>query len=283
MGLEVVEAEDGVQALRAVGSRQFDALVVDLYMPGHSGLEVVQAAQAKDPNLQAIILTGGATVESAIEALRSGVCDFLTKPLESLAVFEHSLRRALEHRELLEENARLFEEIQRLAVTDPLTGLFNRRKLTDALENEIERASRYRRPLSAIMIDLDGLKAINDTYGHPVGDRMLQEVARAIRSVVRKVDVATRIGGDEFFILLPEADLWHAARVANRVLECIRQIRVGEGGITASIGVAEWRAEVAQPEAFVAEVDQALYRAKGEGGSCVWAWNDADAANEATG
>ncbi|GAH47286.1 unnamed protein product, partial [marine sediment metagenome] len=118
MGLDVHQAANGQEAIDAVNECEFDALVLDLYMPEHTGLEVIDAARKIDPDVQALILTGSASVETAVEALRAGVYDYLTKPLESMTSFELALSRALERRYLVKENKRLFEEIQRLAVTD---------------------------------------------------------------------------------------------------------------------------------------------------------------------
>ncbi|NIN70319.1 MAG: diguanylate cyclase, partial [Anaerolineae bacterium] len=200
MGLRVVEARDGCEALEAVKRQSFDALVLDLYMPGASGIEVLEAGSRIDPEVQTILLTGNASLETAVEALRAGAYDYLTKPLDSLTVFELALTRALEHRHLLQDNARLFAEVQRLAVTDPLTGLYNRHKLNEALAAEVERAQRYGRPLALIMLDLDNLKRVNDSLGHPAGDEVLKQVADIIRQEIRRVDIATRFGGDEFLV-----------------------------------------------------------------------------------
>jgi diguanylate cyclase (GGDEF)-like protein len=266
MGLHVVEARNGAEAVRTLKEGGFDVLVVDLYMPELSGLEVAQQARAIDPKMQTIILTGSASLETAVEALRAGVYDYLTKPLESLASFELSLTRALEHHYLMVENARLFSEVQRLAVTDPLTGLFNRRKLDETLELELERSKRYSRPLSAIMVDLDLMKQVNDRLGHPAGDLVLKDVGQAIRSQVRKVDVVTRYGGDEFFVLLPESDFQEALAIARRIREGIRQVSAGDTPMSASTGVAKWKPDYNTPEAFLQAVDAALYQAKGQGG-----------------
>lgn len=272
MGLTVVEAEDGTQAIAALQEYPFDVIVVDVYMPGATGLEVFHSARRVDPDIQAIVLTGSASVENAVEALRGGVYDFLTKPLESLAAFELTLARALEHRHLLRENARLFSEVQRLAVTDSLTGLYNRHKLNENLEIEVERARRYGRPLSMIMIDLDGLKAVNDSQGHQAGDTVLQQTAQAIRSQVRRVDSPTRYGGDEFVVLLPEANGEEAERVARRIGARIGAIRVGGAAVSASIGVAEWTAQFPSSKEFLASSDAALYEAKrtGRGRVAIW-------------
>lgn len=269
MGLSVTELVDGKQAVEALQREKFDLLVVDLYMPGFTGLEVVQHALARDPDLPAIILTGAATVETAVEALRSGVYDYLTKPLESLSDFELTVNRALEHRRLILENQRLFSEVQRLAITDPLTGLYNRRRLDEALAAEFERARRYKRPLSMIMLDMDSLKTINDTYGHPAGDTALKLVAEAIRRQIRRVDLPARFGGDEFIVLLPEVEHGVAMRIAERIQTQLRPKQPADDMFTVSGGVAQLQAEHATAEDLLRTVDRALYRAKRDGGDCL--------------
>jgi two-component system, cell cycle response regulator len=269
MGLTVVEVDNGSRALEAVAAHPFDVLVLDLYMPGATGLEVFQAARRTQPEIQAILLTASASVETAVEALRQGAYDYLTKPLESLATYELALTRALEHRHLLRENARLFQEVQRLAITDPLTGLYNRHKLAEALETECERAVRYGRPVSMIMMDLDDLKLVNDTHGHPGGDVVLQKVAEAIRGHIRRLDLPTRYGGDEFLVLLPETSLVDAERVAQRISYEVRKIRAGELPVTASVGVVDWGPGYRSSQEFLRAADQALYQAKRHGGGAI--------------
>ena len=262
MGLDVHQVANGQEAIDAVNEREFDALVLDLYMPEHTGLEVIDAARKIDPDIQALILTGSASVETAVEALRAGVYDYLTKPLESMTSFELALSRALERRYLVKENKRLFEEIQRLAVTDSLTGLYNRHKMQDSLETEVERAKRYSRPLSIIMIDMDKLKVINDTSGHAAGDEALKLVARSIQRSIRKVDLGTRFGGDEFVVLLPEADREEAAAVAKRIREAILAVEFESGKLSVSMGVVQWHSGFETSKDFVHAADEAMYLAK---------------------
>lgn len=270
MGLNIVSAKDGEAALGLLTEHEFDVLIVDLYMPGYTGIEVFQEARRLDPDVQALVLTGNATVETAVEALRAGAYDYLMKPLESLAVFELALTRALEHRHLLRENKRLFKEVERLAMTDPLTGLYNRHKLNEALGAEVERGLRYERPLSVIMIDLDDLKGINDRFGHPKGDEVLAKVASGIKREVRRVDIATRYGGDEFLVLLPEADQEEAQKVAHRISDAIESIGTqGDRSVSASIGIAQLQHKTKTPQGFLHSVDQALYEAKRAGGGCI--------------
>lgn len=267
MGLEVDQVPNGKEAIEAFKHGQYDALVVDLYMPEFGGLEVIEAAREVDPDIESLILTGSASVETAVEALRAGVYDYLTKPLESMTEFEMALSRALERRRLIKENQRLFEENKRLAVTDPLTGLSNRHKLQEKLNGELERASRYGRPLSIIMIDMDELKAINDTLGHPAGDEALIMVARAIERCIRKVDLAARFGGDEFVIVLPEADISVAVSVAERLHQEVAKLKLEDRTLGISLGVASWKKTYTTPEIFIDAADRAMYLAKrSEGG-----------------
>ncbi|NIS80278.1 MAG: diguanylate cyclase [Anaerolineales bacterium] len=266
IGLEVVEVEDGQKAVEALKKESFDLILVDLYMPKYTGLEVFQVAHEIDPDIEAIILTGSATLETAVEALRIGVYDYLTKPLESLAALELAVNRALAHRHLKMENARLFKEVQRLAVTDQLTGLFNRHKMDEVLAFEVERAHRYDRPLSLIMIDLDGLKRVNDTHGHSAGDEVLKLVANGIRNEIRTVDLPTRFGGDEFVVVLPEANLEAATQVAKRICALITNTKFMGELISISAGVAQWTPRYPTVEGFLAAADQAMYEAKRAGG-----------------
>lgn len=266
LGLEVEQAADGQKAMAAVGANDYEILVVDIYMPGASGLDVLKRGRERDPDLQAIVMTAYATVNNAIEALRAGAYDYLVKPLDSLEAFDLSLRRAVTFRGLLRENRRLFTEVQRLAITDALTGLFNRRKLDSELELELERVRRYGRSLSTIMIDLDNLKHINDAYGHQAGDEVLRRVARVIQNQIRKIDIPVRYGGDEFLILLPEANLKDATVLAERIAARCQDLAYGDDTISFSLGVVEWGPAISSTEDLLYEADQALYEAKQAGG-----------------
>lgn len=169
------------------------------------------------------------------------------------------------------ENARLFSEVQRLSITDQLTGLYNRRYFSQQLDAEFQRARRYQRPLSLIILDLDHFKQINDRYGHLAGDLVLQEIADLVNSEVRESDTVVRYGGEEFAIILPETGERQAARMAQRICESIRNhLTVTDGGtairITASLGVGTVNGETIEDSGeFVRQTDQALYGAKQQG------------------
>jgi diguanylate cyclase (GGDEF)-like protein/PAS domain S-box-containing protein len=164
------------------------------------------------------------------------------------------------------ENARLYSETQLKADTDELTGLKNRRSFFEMGSREIERAIRFKHYLSALMIDLDNFKEINDNYGHPVGDRLLKELAEVFKSKLRNVDLIARYGGDEFIVLLPENDITAATDVADRICHSIEKIRIettqGKARVTASIGVASLDKDMTTLSALVEQADRALYNAK---------------------
>jgi len=159
------------------------------------------------------------------------------------------------------DNARLFERVRHMAVSDPLTGLANYRRLLDVLENETERTDRSGRPFAVLLLDLDGLKAINDSYGHLVGSRAICRVADILRIHCRAIDTAARYGGDEFALVLPESQEDEAHRVVNRV----RQVMANDDEpprLSASIGMAVYRGDGERIEKLLAEADQQLYAEK---------------------
>ncbi|HEX5541710.1 MAG TPA: diguanylate cyclase [Micromonospora sp.] len=176
------------------------------------------------------------------------------------------------------DNVRTHDEAQRLALTDPLTGLWNYRYLKTAIRREIERANRLERRLAVLALDLDRFKDVNDTHGHAAGDQVLAEFARRIRAVVREVDVAFRQGGEEFVVLLPETDTRGGAIVAERLGSAIRNTPVMVRShsaaqdtatspvlVTVSVGLAVYPDHATTPQQLLDAADEALYAAKAAG------------------
>jgi len=167
------------------------------------------------------------------------------------------------------ENAQLFEEMEKLAITDSLTGLYNRRYFFAYAENEIERSKRYNKNLSIIMMDIDHFKKINDNFGHQIGDQVLKEIADICLAILRKVDVMCRYGGEEFVVLLPETEVTNAAHAAERMCTAISSLRLksekGDVSVSVSIGVAEMEKSRGSFEKLLAAADAALYSAKETG------------------
>jgi diguanylate cyclase (GGDEF)-like protein len=166
------------------------------------------------------------------------------------------------------ENVGLHEQVQRQAVTDELTGLFNHRRFVETLESEAERARRFNQPVGLVMVDLDDFKAINDTYGHQQGDEVLRRVAGLMRTYSREIDAPARYGGEELAIVLPQTDLSGATRLAERLRAGIEALEIprlsGSGSmrVTASVGVAALPESAEDVERLIAAADAALYEAK---------------------
>jgi len=173
------------------------------------------------------------------------------------------------------DNVRLHEEARRLSATDELTGLANFRAFQSTLRHEVDRASRFDRPVALLMLDLDNFKAVNDTFGHLPGDAVLAEVARRISGCVREVDSVARYGGEEFAVILPETEAEGAAVTAARICAAVRDRPIAEEvavpiSVTISIGVAAVPSDAATAEALIGAADRALYEAKHAGRDQWW-------------
>ena len=177
-------------------------------------------------------------------------------------VFNDMVGRLRRSREELAERNR---ELERLSVTDLLTGLHNRRYLIEAFEKEIQRADRHERPFCVLMIDVDRFKQYNDVHGHLAGDQVLVAMGQVLRDATRDLDVLARYGGEEFIALLPECDQENALRAAERIRSRLGREPFEHGPVTISVGVAEFPTHGETPAAVIGAADEALYEAKREG------------------
>src|SRR5439155_666814 len=175
------------------------------------------------------------------------------------------------------ENAGLFAELQRTAITDPLTGAYNTRFFHEVLGRETARAERYTTPLSLLMIDIDSFKVVNDTFGHVVGNKVLSQIAILLKQAVRNTDFVFRCGGDEFGVALPGTNLEGAMRVAEKILhkvesaDILTSLGYTAAPVTVSIGLSEYH-RGSHFETLVAEADQALYASKRSSKNCARAF-----------
>jgi diguanylate cyclase (GGDEF)-like protein len=175
-----------------------------------------------------------------------------------------------EHVSLALSNMKLRETLHNLSIRDPLTGLFNRRYMEESLERELLKAKRYSRPLGVIMIDIDHFKRFNDTYGHEAGDLVLRELGVFLQNRIRLTDIPCRYGGEEFTLILPEADIALTRQRAEQIRQGVAAIRVKIQGqtlaeITISQGVAVFPGNGQTGEEILRAADEALYRAKQQG------------------
>ena len=218
------------------------------------------------------LLSGGKRLGVINLTDRAGDQSFTASDLDWLKLFAPYAAAALEKIDLHEKAQRF----QLLAITDPLTGLLNRRYLEERFTQEIERSKRYQFPLSFVMMDIDSFKSFNDTFGHQAGDEVLRETAHCIRRSLRNFDVAARYGGEEFIVVLPETDVTSAMILAERLRKAVEQHFMGERSrhpVTVSIGVSSLSKTLQNRHQVIRAADQALYAAKKRGKNCVVVYN----------
>lgn len=363
-GYQTAVAATGAEAVAAAEQAMVSLALIDLMLPDMTGLEVMARIKAISPLTEAIILTGHASMDTAIEATRQGAYSYLLKPYQMddlLRSIHHGIERQQAQEEILRlasfprlnpspviefdaggdvtyvnpaaeklfpgletaglshpllsglkdmiaelrqskrqeeiaheteageatyelhisyieeadlvrvyvlditQRKRAEREIHILATTDSLTGIANRREFSLILGNEVSRARRYGMPLSLVMYDLDHFKQVNDTWGHDVGDAVLQGVTRLVRQNIRTVDIPARWGGEEFMVLMPQSGLSAAASAAEKLRQAISLHRFDKvDSMTASFGVTEF---VPRDDfnSLLKRVDDALYRAKERG------------------
>jgi diguanylate cyclase (GGDEF)-like protein len=370
-GYEPSVATGGAEAIAAAEQEKFSLVLIDLMLPDMPGLDVMERIKAISPLTEAIILTGNASLDSAIKATGQGAFSYLLKPYQMddlLLNIRHGVERQQAQEEIrrlasfprltpiqvIEVNSsgevtyanpaaeKLFpdlntsslnsrawshpflnglsefnelqqgkqtdmisevkvgteagqatyelhthyiheldliriyalditkrkmaeEEIHLLATTDSLTGIANRREFTAILEREVARVKRYGKPLSLAMFDLDYFKRVNDTFGHDVGDNMLQAVTGLVKKSIRSADVVARWGGEEFMVLMPESDMQAAEKASDKLRLAIAGHQFDTvGKLTASFGVAAYEPQD-DVNSLLKRADDALYRAKDKG------------------
>lgn len=260
-GYQVRTAHDGEEGLAAIISFDPDLIVSDIMMPRMNGYELARRVR-ENPQTRfiPIILQTAAGSRAEDQRLGSevGALGFITDPTD----LDLLLARA---RTLLDFKSYL-DTCEEQASTDHLTGLANRRRFERQLEREVARTARHGRPFSLITIDIDHFKQVNDTYGHEAGDEAIKTLARVLQQGTRGIDLAARIGGEEFAVILTETNLSGAVEVAERLRVTLKSTEIQSvGQIAASFGVAECPSQAETARELVARADAALYEAKREG------------------
>lgn len=272
-GYEVVLAKDGKEAWSALQSEGIKLAVVDWMMPEISGIQLCKKIrennhQGEDQDYTYIILlTAKDEQEDLIKGFSAGADDYITKP------FNH-----LELKARLKTGKRIIDlqkQLQEQASHDGLTGLWNRKGMFHILAKEINRSQRDDLPLAAIMIDIDKFKAINDTHGHPIGDLVLQKVAKTLKRNVRNYDEVCRYGGDELLLILPNCSMAKTKKIAERLRKSVTEQKIKDDSnslhITVSLGGAstDSLSEDVSAKALIMAADKALLEAKNLGRNCV--------------
>ena len=255
------------EALESLGKDTFHVVVTDIMLPAMGGLELTKLIK-RDNASDVIVMTGYSDNYSYEEAINIGASDFVIKPvrLEELLL---RLKRVLKERELTNERIRMMEKLQKLAITDGLTRLYNSRSFYSQLELEVDRFNRYQHPLTLLLLDIDHFKDYNDKYGHLEGDKVLVRFSQIIRTCLRTNDSAYRYGGEEFTVILPETAGEEARTVAQRIRAALEAEPFSpedgeEVTVTISIGLTEYHAKE-ELSTFIQRADQAMYRSKRSG------------------
>lgn len=271
-GHDCLTARDGDEAWSIYLERQPDVVVTDWMMPGLDGLALCRAirARASDLYTYVVLLTSQGSRDDVLSGLEAGADDYVTKPLDPFVLHARMLV-AMRVTTLHADLAHYRKVLSQQARTDPLTGLSNRLKLTEDLEQLHARSLRYGEEYCLAMCDVDNFKSYNDIYGHQAGDVALQAVGAALAKVARSSDGVYRYGGEEFLLVLPRQTPQGAKEMLLRALHAIQTLDIIHSGdqtgrLTLSAGISVFTAgQRAQYDAVLSMADTALYAAKASG------------------
>ncbi len=284
---DIAVATNGEQALKMIRDVNPDIVLLDIVMPGIDGFGVCKELKSCQETLgiPIIFLTARTDTEDIINGFHLGAVDFVTKPFNTselkarvrthielkrsrdiIMQMNKRLQSEIEEKErMAKERERLVRELEKIAITDSMTALYNHRHSIELLKTEIAEARRYSQPLSLLMLDIDHFKSVNDIYGHPYGDTVLVKVSATIKKLLRDSDHAGRYGGEEFLVVLPHADAREAHITAERIRRNVEALKwdATDLRVTISAGVAMFDNDT--PSSLIKKADHLLYRAKNNG------------------
>ncbi|MFO7932083.1 MAG: diguanylate cyclase [Thermodesulfobacteriota bacterium] len=259
-------AQTAEEALEFLKEYSIDLIITDIMLSGINGLDLTEAVK-KRYETAVIIMTGYIDDYSYEEAIRKGADEFVMKPVQ----FEElrlRLKRLIRERRMERERLEMLDALKKLSITDDLTRLYNSRHFYTQLEAEVNRHSRYKHPVSLLLLDIDHFKVYNDKYGHLEGDRILSHLGGLISEGIRTMDSAYRYGGEEFTVILPETDSDEACKVAERLMSEVKARNPApaedSAPITVSIGVTRYEPGESLTD-FVKRADRAMYMSKEKG------------------
>jgi diguanylate cyclase (GGDEF)-like protein len=266
-GYDIYTASSAEEALELLKSEIVDVVITDIILTGMDGLELTDLIK-HNYDIDVIVMTGYSEKFSYEDAITKGASDLVFKPIRYRELMLR-LKRVLKERQLSIDRAKMLKTLEKLAITDGLTRLYNLRHFYKQLEIEIDRCNRYGHSLALLLLDIDHFKMCNDTYGHLEGDKVLVRLGQIIKVCLRTMDSAYRYGGEEFTIILPETTGKEAKNVAERINASVESERFStEAGedfsITISTGVTEYFKEE-QLSTFIHRADQAMYKSKAKG------------------
>lgn len=269
---DLLSADSGEHAIEMASREKIDVMLLDVLLPGMDGFEVCRRIKEEEQtrNIQIVLITGLTDLESKILGVENGADDFLVKPIHHREIQARVLA-LLRKKSYLDQICAHYEIALSSAITDDLTGLYNRAYFINSLDLELKRAKRQKYSIALIMMDIDDFKLYNDQLGHFEGDMLLRELAQVLRLSVREVDMAVRYGGEEFAIIMPYTDRCEAVTVAERVLDAIRNHPYSNSlihqvkPVSMSAGISVFPNDAESVNDLICRADEMLYRAKRSG------------------
>ncbi|MGD9006776.1 MAG: diguanylate cyclase [Desulfobacteraceae bacterium] len=267
---ELARADSMAQAISILDKETFDLIFVDYLLPGGSGLDFLHWIEKEALDTPVISVTGHGDEVVATNMIKAGAYDYLPKVSINQDTLSRCIFKALDKYKLEKEVEQTNAKMVQMATRDPLTGLYNRHAMNDLLEKEFNRTRRYGTDLACLLMDLDSFKKVNDTYGHDFGDHVLQQFGQKLMKSLRDTDGCFRYGGEEFMVLLPNANANEARQAAEKI-RCACESSIYDNGdhaatVTVSIGVATVSdGKPATAGDLLALADKSLYRAKAGG------------------
>ncbi|WP_163930019.1 diguanylate cyclase [Paraferrimonas sp. SM1919] len=257
---QLMVAKNGLQALDIINSGTLpDLVLLDIEMPELDGYQVCKQlkSNAQTQSIPIIFLTSKTQEQEEEYGLSLGAVDYIGKPVQP------AILKARVKNQITIKLQR--DELKRMAIFDHLTGLYNRHYLFDVGERRVAKAIRHQQPFSILLIDIDYFKAVNDNYGHLVGDRVLEELAKLLKTSFRKEDIIARLGGEEFLILMDCCSLDKAQQVAKSLCFDVQNQKFDGLNITVSVGAASLQSLDKNFQSLLLRADNALYKAKENG------------------
>jgi two-component system cell cycle response regulator len=278
-GYQVQLTNSGEEALKIVVENQPHLIILDVLLPKMNGYEVCRTVKLSEKSrfIPVILVTALHGEEERMNGIEAGADDFIGRPINKLELLTRvksllrirRLHEDLEQKILELERAKL--QLQQLAVTDGLTGLYNYQYFKHKIQIEVSRSQRHGLPVSLLMMDIDFFKMYNDHFGHPLGDRILRRFSNLLFEHVRQIDILSRYGGEEFALILPGTSKENAKIVAEKLRTLIEKSyfplseKLPFGRVTMSVGVSCFPTDAKNEEELIHLADQALYSAKKEG------------------
>ncbi|RJQ13405.1 MAG: diguanylate cyclase [Nitrospiraceae bacterium] len=274
-------AYSGKDILEKADQSKFDLVLMNFAISGTNGIKVLDEINKRKLEVPVIMIVDEGEEKSGVEAMDKGAYDYLTMEEIRTVALSRAIRRAIQRKKLEDDVRESLRKLEKMAIRDGLTGLYNHRHFKELLKNEYKKAKRHIQPLSCIMLDLDHFKNVNDTHGHQFGDQVLVKSAEILRRLVRDTDSVARYGGEEFFIVLPNTQIEGAFILAERIRAAFENNIFRKGDVSAVVTVSSGISSTSDNNVtgdhdLIENADKALYRAKWRGRNNVCTFEEAE-------